>query len=272
MSATEVVKRLTATPETLRELYLKSGNRCAFPGCNAPMLNEKGQFIGQMCHIEAASEGGERFNANQTNEQRRHVSNLLLMCYPHHVETNDVVAFPVERMRRIKEEHEKNFSDIAGAIYRSITDHTTRSNVVTPSSLARMNQVLGWNSSPEDLRKSAAEIARHAKTLSRVPLNARQLFEIILNRSENIGHGIGVTVAEVRQAACIESGVVHEICTILARYDLVQDDGGIDDYGNPMIVVARGDWPLWEEIKEFCRLADVEVAQLVINLDFSVLD
>ena len=65
----------------LRELFLKSGNLCAFPGCEKLMMNAGGVFIGQVCHIEAAEEGGERFRGSMTNEQRRAVSNLMLMCY-----------------------------------------------------------------------------------------------------------------------------------------------------------------------------------------------
>jgi hypothetical protein len=73
---TEIPKRLNPTYETLRELYLKSGNQCAFPGCNKPILNAKGEFVAQICHIEAAAPNGQRFNPNQTNEERRQSSNL----------------------------------------------------------------------------------------------------------------------------------------------------------------------------------------------------
>jgi hypothetical protein len=39
-----------------------------------------GVFIGQLCHIEAAEEGGQRFNERMTNEERRAFENLLLLC------------------------------------------------------------------------------------------------------------------------------------------------------------------------------------------------
>jgi hypothetical protein len=80
----EKAKRLTPTSDTLRELFLKSGNLCSFPGCPQLMMNLEGVFIAQICHIEAAEEGGERFNQNMTNEQRRSAANLMLMCYEHH--------------------------------------------------------------------------------------------------------------------------------------------------------------------------------------------
>ncbi|MFN0020550.1 MAG: hypothetical protein ACKVP0_20010 [Pirellulaceae bacterium] len=114
--ATEKVKRLTPLPETLRELFLKSGNCCAFPGCQRLMMNSEGVFIGQVCHIESAEEGGERFNAAQTNEERRHFLNLMLMCYDHHTITNDVTKYTVAALHKMKADHEMKFTDIAKAI------------------------------------------------------------------------------------------------------------------------------------------------------------
>jgi hypothetical protein len=93
---TEEPKRLQPTKETLRELYLKSGNFCAFPGCTRLMMNQDGVFIGNVCHIEAAEEGGQRFNAAMTNEERRAPANLMLMCYDHHTITNDIAQYPVD--------------------------------------------------------------------------------------------------------------------------------------------------------------------------------
>jgi hypothetical protein len=72
-------------------------------------VNAKNQFIAQVCHIEAAEQRGERFNPKQSDEDRRGYGNLLILCYPHHVETNDVSLFPKERLLKIKSEHERAF-------------------------------------------------------------------------------------------------------------------------------------------------------------------
>ncbi|HEY1378217.1 MAG TPA: hypothetical protein VGF55_15565 [Gemmataceae bacterium] len=104
-------KRKAPDKETLRELFLKSGNVCAFPGCTHLMMNKDGEFIGQVCHIEAAEEGGERFNENMTDEERATFPNLMLMCYEHHVVTNDVDKYPVPRLQAMKAEHEAKFTD-----------------------------------------------------------------------------------------------------------------------------------------------------------------
>jgi hypothetical protein len=101
--------RLTPKIDVFKALFARSGNQCAFPGCTQPLINEKNKFIAQVCHIEAASEGGERYNPNGNDEHRRSYENLLILCYPHHVETNDVDEYPVERLLKIKREHEQMF-------------------------------------------------------------------------------------------------------------------------------------------------------------------
>lgn len=101
--------RLPVKTDVLRALFARSGNQCAFPGCTAALVNEKNQFIAQVCHIEGAATGGERFNTAQTDEQRRQYENLILLCYPHHIETDDVKTFSVERLREMKVAHEATF-------------------------------------------------------------------------------------------------------------------------------------------------------------------
>lgn len=101
--------RLAPKKDVLRALFARSGNQCAFPGCTQPLINEKNKFIGQVCHIEAAVEGGERFNPDSNNEYRRSYENLLILCYPHHVETDDIDEYPTVRLTQIKNEHEQLF-------------------------------------------------------------------------------------------------------------------------------------------------------------------
>lgn len=103
------MSRLSPKFEILRALFSRSGNQCAFPGCLQPLVNEKNQFIGQICHIEAALPGAERFNPEQADEQRRSYDNLILLCYPHHIETNDEVEYTVEKLKGIKYDHEARF-------------------------------------------------------------------------------------------------------------------------------------------------------------------
>lgn len=119
--------RLSPKVDTVRALFARSGNQCAFPGCTQPLINDRNQFIGQICHIEAALSGGERYNPNQSDEDRRAYNNLLLLCYPHHVETNDVTEYSVGTLRQFKMDHEALFekSDFKideAALYKIIAE------------------------------------------------------------------------------------------------------------------------------------------------------
>lgn len=98
--------RIAPTRETLNALFAKSGNVCAFPGCTHELVTSRNIFVGQVCHIEAANPGGQRFNPNSTDEQRRSFENLLLLCYRHHKETDDFGTFDVNALRAIKCQHE----------------------------------------------------------------------------------------------------------------------------------------------------------------------
>lgn len=101
--------RLSPKTDILRALFARSGNQCAFPGCSQPLINAKNKFIGHVCHIESASEGGERYNPKGNDEYRRSYENLLILCYPHHIETNDVDEYTAERLLEIKRGHEQMF-------------------------------------------------------------------------------------------------------------------------------------------------------------------
>jgi hypothetical protein len=100
------VARLNTKYDTYRALFAKSGNVCAFPGCNEEMVTSRGIFVGQICHIEAAELGGQRYNIDSNDEERRSFENLMLMCYRHHCETNDVTVYDVQSLKTMKREHE----------------------------------------------------------------------------------------------------------------------------------------------------------------------
>ena len=94
------------TDKTLKRLFGLSGNICAFPNCNALLVNTKNALDSNICHIEAANEGGERYNPLMTDEARAEYSNLILLCRQHHEETNDVVKYTVEALKEMKQKHE----------------------------------------------------------------------------------------------------------------------------------------------------------------------
>ncbi len=97
-------------PTTIRRLDKLSGNQCAEPTCQKKLIAEDGQsIISKICHIEAASKNGPRWNANMTDDERRDFSNLILLCDEHHTiidNKENESKFPVRLLKEWKTNHE----------------------------------------------------------------------------------------------------------------------------------------------------------------------
>lgn len=108
---------------TLRLLYVHSGNQCAFDGCCSPIFEDDGTLTGECCHIEAFSMKGPRYNGNQSDEERNGYDNLILMCARHHklVDRNPE-KYSVETLKKMKKRHESQFN----AKHLEVTDMMMR--------------------------------------------------------------------------------------------------------------------------------------------------
>ena len=97
------MSRLPIRKEALRDLAIRSKNKCAFPGCDQSILNLYGVYVAELCHIEAAEPGGQRYNPAQSDEERRAPANLLFLCHQHHKETDNEGRYPVVNLRKMKQ-------------------------------------------------------------------------------------------------------------------------------------------------------------------------
>lgn len=265
------VKRLVPTKEVLRELYLKSGNQCAFPSCREVMINSQGQFVGQICHIEAAMESGERFNPNQTNEERRAFSNLMLLCRNHHGVTNDVRRYTVEIMKQMKTNHEAIFTDIVEKILETIVDHTDLKEVMLAQSLEKMNIVLKWNLPSKELKESLDELNEFAIRLKKVPLSTRRLLVIMVNRGKpkSFSHGLEVYLPEIEKVTGLRPHQIIEHLNILYKYGMVKGDW---EDSHAVLCALKSGWSILSDLKNFCQLKGRELSSILVDLDFLILD
>lgn len=88
-----------------------SGNQCAMLSCTVRLVYEKVDTVkGIMCHIEAASEGGPRYNPNQSEDERYDFKNLIILCPNCHkdIDTNPE-KYTVGDIMLFKEQHESRF-------------------------------------------------------------------------------------------------------------------------------------------------------------------
>jgi len=97
-------------PSTVRRLDTLSGNQCAWPGCTKKLIAEdKKSIISKICHIEAASKDGPRYNPNMTDDDRRYFNNLILLCDEHHTiidNKENESKYSVELLKEWKKNHE----------------------------------------------------------------------------------------------------------------------------------------------------------------------
>lgn len=100
---------------TLKTLFARSRNRCAFPDCSAPVAEDTGTVTAEICHIHALSPRGPRYNKSQTPEERNSAANLVLMCGRHHkIIDTETRKYTAAILLKIKQEHEEQgFAEIS---------------------------------------------------------------------------------------------------------------------------------------------------------------
>jgi hypothetical protein len=284
----EVPKRLRPTLPTIRRLFAHSGNRCAFPDCDHPLIDTHGNFVAQICHIEAAEVGGERFNIGMTNEERRAPANLMLMCLRHHVETNDTDRFPAERLREIKAAHEARYAEqppaasdealdqaVREIAESSIVDWTKRQVLELPSTMDRwFATAYEDHGMPLDQAQREDTIQLLIPTLAalrKLPIDTRSVLSIIIDRGEPYRFDLRVPASEVEHATRTDYEMLHAHLVTLERYGLVNRD---EDFDGIVWLVTReiDGWPFWLELKQFCERTGESLDSFLIDLRFDLLD
>lgn len=101
-------ERYEFSPKVRNIICLKSGRRCAFPGCNQD-LYQKGSIVGIFAHIYPASTNdGPRFDSNYPTKQLNSEENGLLLCGIHHKIVDDHPnEYTAESLKIMKADYER---------------------------------------------------------------------------------------------------------------------------------------------------------------------
>ena len=97
---------------TLKILWGRAAGRCAIPSCRVELIASSTEYdpmviIGDIAHIEAASDGGPRSNPGTASKSRDQYDNLILLCKNCHARLDgQKLSNTVESIRQIKENHE----------------------------------------------------------------------------------------------------------------------------------------------------------------------
>lgn len=99
--------------KTIENVSKSAGYRCSNPECRkytlrpASDVNDRTISMGEVAHIEAASEGGPRFNHSLTNDEISSPNNAIFLCAAcaTTIDKNGGVEFPVALLREWKNLH-----------------------------------------------------------------------------------------------------------------------------------------------------------------------
>jgi hypothetical protein len=243
------------------------------------MINKDGVFIGQVCHIEAAEQGGERFNPNTLPEDRRAFANLMLMCYEHHTVTDDVDKYTVSILREIKATHEAKFSDVARVIQTTIADQSLKTQLHAPKSLKRF---MGPDCylTEEQIQETIKEVLWASESVKKLPIRTRQLLSIIIGRlgrkqlrGKNYRYDAGLYLNEVCEACHMSSAKVRSHVNTMQKYRIARlDDNDPEGSGIILYETPKSGWFIWGDLQEFCTKENLPLQAILVDLRFDLLD
>lgn len=227
-------------------------------------------------HIEGVR--GERFNKAMTNEDRRAFENVLLLCYPHHVATDDERIYTVEAMRKMKADHEARFAGVEARIMDApLRDLTADTKCSYAQNGRKISRVLGWKLTEEELRGTAESIRQAVEVLATLPPATRSVLGVLLSRGAvAYDNEVEVLAFELHQCLGIDRGTfIGHVRTLeahhFAHFAKNNDDVEVvrtsqNGFQSPLI------WPMWIDLREFCAATGDDVQDVITNLRFDALD
>ncbi len=271
--------RLEPTPTTIKELFARSGNVCAFPGCRHPVIDEQGNVVAQIVHIKGVRPGAPRFDESQTPDDRRQPSNLTIMCWGHHKATDDEGLYPTAKMIEIKQSHENRFGGLLAGLQATVEDQTAYTTTRPPETMALYKEHYGL--SDEETRQTQIQFVRLQEELARLPPDARSVLATIVERGTNTDENVyELPIPELRDVLGISDARLGEQLATLKHNGFVDIDSEMREgyhsatefvFTAPRMPGTDG-VPLIDDLVRFAGLGDRRVAGVIVELDFRLLD
>lgn len=268
-------QRLPPTSTTTRELYLYSGNQCAYPGCVNSLLKDDSTWNCQAAHIYGVKSGAARGDHDLSDEDLRDVSNLLLMCLEHHkVIDNKASAeqYTVEVVQKMKENHEGRYRQAIAGLVR-IVDTTDGSRVDYPTNLGNWD---GFADNDQEMAQYIEDMKPWIAAIAAQPPGIRDLIVLILAHGKP-GNGsrderVRVKVTQIEGVAQIGEHEIRRRAVHLEDEGLLSIDAeqGILELIDP---TSRSiGWDLFSELHGLGSVDRAVYRRAIDDLDFTVFD
>ena len=279
----EKPKRLTPTADVLRELYMLSSNTCAMPDCDHLIIDGKGEVVGHICHIRSALPGGARFAKGMNNEQRRDVSNLVLMCGGHHKQIDSRKyedEYTLERVTKIKKDHEAKVRGVGSSLRQAFkseySDVTDKLNPSAARNFSRLERIMPDRTLEAEAAERGEQVATYVDRLSKVPDAVRHFMLAVIRRAIKLDKhdSILVHVDDLMTALDVSSGKLNTMGSALKRYSI----GDLDEYstndGDEHHIMVRNpsEYVSWYDIDRLCDETGDTLEDFVLWLKFGLLD
>ncbi|MFD8615314.1 hypothetical protein ACFV09_41615 [Streptomyces sp. NPDC059631] len=269
--------RLEPRTEVSRELWLLSGNECAFPQCHKRLLNEHDDWQGEIAHIHGVKDTSARYSERMSAEDKRAVENLLLLCPEHHGKVdgqNGRNFYSVRDLQEMKRKHESRFRRALTQVEQEIGDLTV-TNVVVPCTTLAGIAPADWTQ--EDVDYFLPKVNELADIVRGLTQPSRQLL------AWRVAQVLPVGIAEVADRMGQSRERIMELVEQLSRFRLAAIEEDEWPYTLVLLTAWRSDgvgpelfadWPeFWDELRSY--MADRTGACLedvIVGLDFSLLD
>ncbi|MFE9424137.1 hypothetical protein ACFYNO_14360 [Kitasatospora sp. NPDC006697] len=273
--------RLEPLPNVVRQLWVFSGNECAWPSCEVRLVDPSGAWVGKIAHIVGAEQGSARHDPAWSKDELRDYSNLILLCGNHHDVIDHVNSrdqFTVETLRDLKERHESRYRFGLARMEEAFLN-VTKSNMVRPCTTLQQFWLGDDEEEREGIVEAVNEIARYLATVTTA---AREVLAFLVARYEPID--IWELARHNGEAEPVRTG---RIITELENRKLVWVDdepfegdlpnrvhlwtGGLTGKSESNVLDGWDDF--WEMLRDhLADRTDTTVDDVIVGLDFSLLD
>lgn len=254
-------ERKKPTDKVIRQLYAKSGNQCAFPGCKETLFDEGGTNQSNICHIEAAEKGGQRYNEDSTEDERRSYDNLILLCLKHHKIIDDnAVLYPVEKLKEMKRKHEI-------AIAKKISEQNVLSKY--PSALNLVINSLGKHfiNDPEP-----DEVWIAPSPEEKIKYNHLKDYQYVIKEHSVYQGKLNKIYDEIEKQGSVKKEVVLKNIRLLYLKEKGKYDGNLEAIrANADSIFERIQRKLWDQANEEMNEIDEKVFSEAIDTAITII-
>jgi hypothetical protein len=277
--------RVSPSSNTLRQLYILSGNLCANPACNTVLLNANGTIVGEVCHIRAEKPGGARYDSKMSDEDRRAASNLILLCNVcHKIVDTEREKYKVATLTRWKSDREAKFAAVGDTLRQRYTeqieDEAATIDLSSPKSLVGLikhldDQKVSHLIDTDTHRK----IAAYAEKLKHLSTPDRALMRAIIEKCLALGgrregdYGISVHPDDLKTLMIdgrrLSDNRIKKLAGTLDRHGL----GSLDyDLEPRLFIAAPDDTVAWSDVQDYIAKDGRSLTDIIEDLKFGLLD